>query len=479
MNRKKDDKKEENNKCKSIVLAKVETDHDEDLFPPFGLMYLADALEKAGFEMEIWHGRNKELKELYNQVNELRPLFVGFSTYTMPNLKPTIKASKEIHKYGYKIIWGGVHATILPSLCMNEDFIDFVCLREGEDSIVRLAQTLSEGKNPTGIVGIANGENYTFSPFVDLDKYEPRWDKINIESYLLKNQWGKRVLPFVTSRGCPYRCGFCYSQAVNKRRWRMHSVEFITEQIKKLKTLYQIDGISFRDENLFVNKKRAMEIIENLNMPFYAPIRADSINDDFAYWLAEHNCKELFIGAESGVQKLLDLMTKDITLNDIRRAVKALSHTNIKIILGFILGLPTETKKEQIRTLEFIAELHRLHSNIHVSLSCYTPYPSTSLWEHTVKAGFIPPNTNEGWAVDRIDVAEYLPWMDFNEFALMKLFCMSLENQKTSSNIFRRVLITMMKPSLSLRWKLRYFSYPFEVIVPLKIRKLLIRLGVI
>lgn len=469
-------------KHKTVILAKVETDDTKDFFPPFGLMYLSDALEKAGFKTEIWHGKEKGLNSLYEMVGRMNPVFVGFSTYTMPNLKPTIKASKNIHKRSITVVWGGIHATILPELCINEDFVDFVVLREGEETSVKLAEALYRNKDlakVSGIVFKADDKivNNGFSPFVYMDNYEPRWDKINVENYFLNQEWGKRIIPMHTSRGCPFRCGFCYSPIVNKRKWRKHSEEFVIEQIKKLKRDYNIDGISFRDENFFVNKKRAMKIIENINIPFYAPIRADSLDEKFIEWLDKHNCKEIFIGAESGVNRILDLMTKDITVEDIKKAVAALSKTRIRTLLGFIIGIPGESRLEQIKTLEFIKELHDLNPNISSGASCYTPYPATPLWQKALEHGFLPPENNEKWAVDRVDVSKYLPWMSFYEYLLMRQCLAFVTGQYTAQTygesiykkILKKIFKITMEPIVKFRWKTKWFRYPVEMILFLKI----------
>ena len=468
-------------KDKTIILAKVETNETKELFVPFGVMYLSDALEKKGFKTNIWHGREEESNILLEMVEKTDPLFVGFTTYTMPNLKPTIELSKKIHSYSIPVVLGGIHATILPELCINEYFVNFLVLREGEETIVELTEALynnKELKKIPGIVFKVNGEIYNngFSPFVDLDKYEPRWDKINVESYLTKQDWGKRIIPLVTSRGCPFRCGFCYSPVVNKRRWRMHSEEFIIKQVEKLKHYYKIDGISFRDENFFVNKKRAMKIIENINIPFYAPIRADSLDEEFIEWLDKHNCKEIFIGAESGVDRILKLMNKDITKKDVKKAVTHLSKSKIRTRIGFIIGFPEETRLERIETLEFMKELHKLNPNIQLQLNCYTPYPATPLWPKAIENGFLPPKNNEEWAVDRQIVSKYLPWLDIYEYLTMKYCLRLITDQKLYRGCIsksRKGFFKILESILKFRWNRRFFKYPIEMILFLKIRSLI------
>src|SRR5258706_6571991 len=86
-----------------------------DMYPPFGIMYVADALEQVGFKPEIFHETEEYLETFISRVDAERPLFVGFSTITGPQLKPTIEASKRVHALGIPVVWGGVHATIMPA----------------------------------------------------------------------------------------------------------------------------------------------------------------------------------------------------------------------------------------------------------------------------------------------------------------------------------------------------------------------------
>ena len=85
-----------------------------DMYPPFGIMYVADALEQVGFNCRVFHETAEFLEQFVAQVAEERPLFVGVSTITGPQLQPCIDASKRVHELDIPVVWGGVHATIMP-----------------------------------------------------------------------------------------------------------------------------------------------------------------------------------------------------------------------------------------------------------------------------------------------------------------------------------------------------------------------------
>lgn len=222
-----------------------------EMYPPFGLMYVADALENAGFRTEIFHLTEENIDGLVKTVKEHNPLFVGFSTVTGPTLLPTIKTSCQIHNLGITVVWGGVHATIMPLEILKEDYVDFVVVNEGEETTAQLAHFLSEGKGELlqKLPGLALKDKNGLPifqqerPFIcNLDRYRPLWEKIDIEKYLIPSGQYSRAIPLPVSRGCPFSCGFCYNPIVMKRTWRRHSDDFVINQVQWLKKKSQCGG---------------------------------------------------------------------------------------------------------------------------------------------------------------------------------------------------------------------------------------------
>ena len=212
-----------------------------DIYPPFGIMYVADALMQAGFKVRLFHDTEEFVESFVRKVAAERPLFVGFSTITGPQLRPTIEASKKVHALGVPVVWGGVHATIMPLDVLKEDYVDFVVVNEGEETIQELARMLASDTPPfwPGVAGLAYKDAggapmfHRERPFIDdLDRFRPRWELIDVERYLIPSGPYSRAIPVYISRGCPFRCGFCYNEVVMKRTWRQHSDGFILDQIQ-------------------------------------------------------------------------------------------------------------------------------------------------------------------------------------------------------------------------------------------------------
>jgi len=118
-----------------VILAKLDSEQVEyRMAPPFGILYLADALEKAGFDVRLFHkmGTEADILELVSLVSAERPIFVGFSTLTGPSIFPTAQASRAIKQASpVPVVWGGLHPTMLPEQSLRNDFVDIVAMGEG------------------------------------------------------------------------------------------------------------------------------------------------------------------------------------------------------------------------------------------------------------------------------------------------------------------------------------------------------------
>ncbi len=397
-----------------------------DMYPPFGIMYVADALEKAGFCCRLFHETAAFLDEFVAEVERERPLFVGFSTITGPQLKPTIEASKRVHDLGVPVVWGGVHATIMPLEVLREEYVDFIVVNEGEETAQELALMLA-GRIPQNwaqVAGLAykraDGTPFFVGerPFLqNLDDYRPRWDKLaDVEAYLIPSGPYRRAIPVYISRGCPFRCGFCYNEVVMKRAWRQHSDEFIIEQIVWLRENYQIDAVDYADDYLFGRIKPMQRLVEKVGMPWSGQVRVQLLKPAFVQWMADTGCQWVNIGVESGSQAALDRMTKDQDAEQIEwgigNLVKYAPH--IEANCSFIIGLPQETPDEAKVTFDLIERLAALSHNVRCSVCVYMPYPGTPLWPKALEMGYVPPKTQEGWVNMDLNRGN-TPWVSDDE----------------------------------------------------------------
>ncbi|MCB0166938.1 MAG: cobalamin-dependent protein, partial [Anaerolineae bacterium] len=155
---------------------------ERDMYPPFGIMYVADALTQQGLTVELWHENGEGVERFVQRVEEVRPLWVGISTITGPQLAYAINATRQVHAMGIPTVWGGVHATIMPEDVLKEDYVDFIIVNEGEVTAQEFTRELQNGRNWGKVLGLAwkNEQGQAVvnpeRPFIqNLDDFSPRW----------------------------------------------------------------------------------------------------------------------------------------------------------------------------------------------------------------------------------------------------------------------------------------------------------------
>jgi anaerobic magnesium-protoporphyrin IX monomethyl ester cyclase len=405
-----------------IILVKLENEEaSRDLAPPFGILFLADCLEKAGFTVRMVHeeGTRDKVQSVVDLVLSESPLFVGFSTLTGPPLLPTIQASREIkRKSDVIIVWGGIHPTVLPEQTLLNDYIDLVVIGEGEATAVELANVLrrnglqaNELEEVAGIAFKRNGQPVVTEPrpFIrDLDEIYPAWHLLDVRRYFLPPGYflsglgGERAVVLFTSRGCPWRCAFCYNQIVNRRAFRAQSAERVLSEVRDLRERFDITAIVFEDDNFFTNTRRALQIIRGLDVPWNSTIRVDEVakgGEDFVKKLSQNHCAELRIGVETGSPRILDLIKKDITLDQVRKTAQWCVKYGIVTNFMFMLGFPGETWSDVYQTLELMDELEAMGETVHVRGPFpYVPFPGTPLFDLAIEHGFKPPTSLTEWS---------------------------------------------------------------------------------
>ena len=441
--------------------------NERDMYPPFGIMYVADALLQIGFDVRLFHETEGYVEEFARLVERERPLFVGLSTITGPQLKPVIETSRRIKALGIPVVWGGVHATIMPEACLREDYVDFVVVNEGEETIQELARVLAGEALPywAGVRGLAwkeadrpvvNPER----PFIqDLDRFRPRWELIPVERYLIQSGPYDRALPVYISRGCPFRCGFCYNEVVMKRTWRQHADEFVLEQIQWLKDNYRINAVDYADDYLFGRIKPMQRLVEKVGMPWSGQVRVQLLKPEFVRWMRDTGCQWVNIGAESGSQAVLDSMHKDQKAEQIEWGVRNLAEIapEVEANLSFIVGLPEETDADRKITFDLIERLCEINPKARCSVCVYMPYPGTPLWPEALARGFVEPEAQDGWCEFDLNRGN-TPWVSDAEAQVMSEINDILFVGRSQG----RWVLAPYYALLRWRWRNMYFRHYWE-----------------
>lgn len=342
-------------------------------YPPLGLLYLSAWLEKNGFKNEVYDSTFESEKEQRLYLEKERPDVIAIYTnlmtkITLISLLRYIKSSPSLSKT--TVILGG------PDFTFNaENYLragaDFGVIGEGENTLLDLIIALSnDQKNLHQIDGIAfiDDENNFIktSPrqkIRDIDMLpEPDRSKIDLKKYLdlWKNHHGRNSITISTQRGCPYTCKWC-STAVYGQSYRRRSPQKVVAEMKNIQEVYKPDQLWFVDDVFTVSYKWLREFVAELKkekvlIPYECISRADRMNQEVLDLLKESGCFRVWIGAESGSQKVLDAMDRRVNAEWVRTIIKEAKQTGLETGTFIMLGYPGESEKDIIDTYHHLVE---------------------------------------------------------------------------------------------------------------------------
>lgn len=379
---------------------------------PMGLLYVAQNLRKMGIEVTLHHMGI----EPFSRIKKKDYLFVGLSLLTGEIITNGLKVARFIKSYNEDIpvVAGGVHVSLLPEESLGDELIDYLVVGEGDETIKEVAERLMEGRDLSGVAGVAYKDSKgrvvknADRGFVDMDGLE-----FDVPYELLGEHFkSQNFMPVHTSRGCPYRCGFCYNPVVHKRRYRCKSAEKVVAEIEYLTEKYGVRGFGFDfEDEFFVNPARAYRIFQyvidkDLNIRWTAFCRFDTFvkgyerfGRDFVEVLKKSGCHYISFGAESGSQRLLDeVIKKDIKVEHVYKTVEVLKEAGIPHRVSFICCFPSETEEDLGETFDVIERISTGNPYIVLGIFRLIPLPGTAIFDLLVKKyGFEHPSTLAEW----------------------------------------------------------------------------------
>lgn len=366
---------------------------------PNGLLYMAAVLENAGHQVAVLDSNVDDRQPA--DFATFKPDIVGFSVLTGPNIADAIEQSLEFKKLfpDIKVVWGNVHASMLPQETLAEPYIDYVVIGAGEYTLLELADHLEKGNDDlTDIPGLAFKQDgkiiiNEMRPFVaNLDELpDPAWHLVDVSKY-----WD---ITLSTSRGCPFRCTFCYNKAFHRGQRGELSAERAVGQIEELQKRYGARKIKFYEDNFTANRKRLRQFCQliidrKIKIKWDCETRAGLDEEDISL-MARAGCITTGLGVESASPRILEFLHKGTTIEQIEKTFWLLVKYKILPRIYIIGGLPTETVDEFQMTQRLI---RRLDSPPYQYMM-YLPYPGTALYDYCLEQGLITPPTRLGdWA---------------------------------------------------------------------------------
>lgn len=452
---------------------------------PYSVLSLAGYLRQKGVSADICD-LQLERKE---DININRYDYFGFSLqFTGPQIKSALEAASYLRKNGARVpfIWGGIHATITAEQTAANEFVDFVVRGEGEEVLTQLILALDNNRDPKKIKGLTfkkNGEiiNTSDADFIDLNTLSPiPFDLLkNLSLYSELNRQPS-IVSIGTSRGCPYNCGFCYTKAVHRNKWRAMSAERVILEIKNILKYFHPDMLIANDDYFFANvprsKKIAQKIIdEKLNIKWSATMRFNStayLNKDFLELLKRSGFSNPSVGGESGSAKILRMIDKKITVSQMEDFVILMKRFDFTAYANYMLGFPGEESIDILKTFSLIKKLSLKNSSFFAGLSVYTPYPGTPLYRLAIENGFKVPRKLEDWSSYQYNSVSNLPWLKGQVKSIIRtssLFTHFSFNQKVNlkysfpkKNLLYICAYFVLALSARLRWKYNFYFFPVE-----------------
>lgn len=411
------------------ILVQPRSNDGEYTYVPLALLHVAAALRPRYRPVILDCRLHADAQErLTSLLRHEKVLAVGFSVLTGAPVGHALELSRTVREIspGTRIVWGGIHPSLLPEQTLAGADIDAVVIGEGEDTLPELLDAWRDGRRPDGVRGVAfRGPDGAIvrgpeRPFVDMKNLPlPAWDLIEPETYvkLLSSDGGTdRPLNLNTSRGCPYSCTFCYNVSFNQRRWRSRTAEQVVEEVEILVRRAGINRIIFHDDMFPTDRRRAIAIAQEihrrgLRIRFSVDLRANWIKRDFIEPLRDCGLYQVRVGAESGSNRLLEHMKKGVTAEEILESAAEAKRCGIQPLYSFVMGWPTETEAERRRTVDLCFRLLRANPDTYIyPLWIYTPYPGTPMYEEAIALGFRPPSSLAEWAGYSWD-RSHIPWV--------------------------------------------------------------------
>lgn len=380
-----------------------------------GLGYIAAVLEQYGYEVRILDAQAVGINnikengdsiriglsehEIKSYIERYQPGIVGISTMFTAYASDAHNVAKLVKEVNSEIHvnFGGAHASAFPDTVLNDKNVDSVVVGEGEISFLELVKSLEKKESISKVEGtvVRKGNKIVYNSkrqFIsDLDSIPfPARHLFPMDIYF---QYANKAAHFsmrqpaaimVTSRGCPKNCVYCSIHSIWGNKWRYRSATNVVDEIEFLISEYRVKEILFLDDNISANRKRMMDICEEiikrkLDIKWTAPngIAIWSLDKALIRKMKESGCYRLTFGIESGDSETQKFIRKNLDLNHAKEIIKYTNNIGIWTICTFIMGFPYETMDSIRNTIDFAT-----NSDIDFALFyLLEPFPGTQIYE--------------------------------------------------------------------------------------------------
>jgi anaerobic magnesium-protoporphyrin IX monomethyl ester cyclase len=349
-------------------------------YPPLATLLAASVLRERGHDVTLFDAMLADGVDAFRSaLAECRPAVVAIvedsfnyitKMCTVRLREATVEMIGAARARGCRVVVSGSDATDHPERYLNAG-ADAVLLGEAELTLADVVGSWRTDPRASleQVAGLAlsGPHGLTFTPpragVRDLDALPlPAWDLIDAEAYRVawRRAHGRLSWNMVTSRGCPYGCNWC-AKPVFGRRYSQRSASSVADEMQSLARDVAPDHLWFADDifgltGRWITELAAQLRARNVRIPFMIQCRADLLTDEVVRALADAGCEEVWLGVESGSQKILDAMEKGTTVDEIRSATRALKSHGIRACWFLQLGYPSEQWDDVLATRDLVRD---------------------------------------------------------------------------------------------------------------------------
>jgi anaerobic magnesium-protoporphyrin IX monomethyl ester cyclase len=335
--------------------------------PPLGLLYLSSHLKRKGVRVGVFDGTFRTIEDFSNTLERERPPIVGIAVNLMTK-RNALAMIAIARRRGAKVIIGGPDPPHHAASYLDAG-ADVVVIGEGEQTLEELVEVL-RSPNPDlsaihGIVFKAADGHIVQTParalLSDLDSQpHPDRDAIDLPMYL--NAWRQRhgvgTVSLITARGCPYTCTWC-SRSVFGETHRRRSVANVADEVEAIVDRYHPERLWYADDVFAIHRHWTISYAQELEwrkirLPFECISRAERIDDDVAGALASLGCFRVWIGSESGSQRILDAMKRKVSVDQVQDTAARLRRHGIEVGMFIMLGYDGEQMADLRATVDHL-----------------------------------------------------------------------------------------------------------------------------
>jgi radical SAM superfamily enzyme YgiQ (UPF0313 family) len=338
-------------------------------YPPLGLLYVSSHLKARGFAVGVFDSTFRSFADFAALVARERPPVVGLYA-TLMTKRSVLRMVRECRRHGARVVLGGPEPANDPERYL-EHGADVVVVGEGELTLSELLPRLLGGAGAHELAGVAGTvtcdetgavRRATPRPLLpDLDA-QPAPDREAVDMDLYLAAWRRRhgfgSVSLLTARGCPYTCRWC-SRSVFGESHRRRSVDAVADEVAWIAGRYRPERLWYVDDVFTIHKGWTLRFAETLarrglRLPFECITRPERVDAEVAGALASLGCARVWIGSESGSQRVLDAMDRRITVEQVRQATALLQARGIEVGMFLMLGYEGEQEADLRATAEHV-----------------------------------------------------------------------------------------------------------------------------